>query len=204
MRSPMWFVVAVLCVVAGTPSVALAQGNVDVRWEKNATVRISQGRNVSRIDLREDIIGCLDDVFDGSSKKRFGSGLRKTQVLDVVDSDGQHYVLLSAATAPNCNVQGRCGAGDNDVTLIWLQVGADLAVIRKQVFAAEDCIAARWIEGMPDDWDSTLKLSAGSLRLSFTEDVYDRTADTLQEVTGQAVYDRQSASEGIRIARAPK
>jgi hypothetical protein len=194
----------VLFVVIGCPSLAFAQGKIDVRWEKNAGVRISQGKNVSRIDLREDIIGCLGELFDGSTKQRFGSGLRKTQVLDVVGSDGQHYVLLSAATAPNCNVQGRCGAGDNDVTLIWLQVGADLAVIRKQVFAAEDCIAARWIEGMPENWDSTLTLSAGSLTLSFTEDVYDRTADKLQEFTGQAVYDRRSASEGIRITRAPK
>ena len=197
-------IATVLFVLIGCPSLAFAQGKIDVRWEKNPGVRISQGKNISRIDLREDIVGCLGDVFDGSTNKRFGSGLRKTQVLDVVDSDGHHYVLLSAATAPNCNVQGRCGAGDNDVTLIWLQIGADLAVIRKQVFAAEDCVAARWIEGMPENWDSTLTLSAGSLKLSFTEDVYDRTADKLQEFTGQAIYDRQSASEGLRITRAPK
>ena len=194
----------VLLVLIGCPSLAFAQGKIEVRWEKNASVRISQGKNVSRIDLRDDIIGCLGELFDGSTKQRFGSGLRKTQVLDVVDGDGQHYVLVSAATAPNCNVQGQCGAGDNDVTLIWLHLGADLAVIRKQVFAAEDCVAARWIEDMPDDWDSTLKLSGGSLKLSFTESVYDRAADKLQDFSGQAIYERQSAADGIRITRAAK
>jgi hypothetical protein len=204
MRSPMWFVVAVLCVVAGTPSVALAQGGVDVRWERNGVVRVSQGRNVSRIDLSKDISGCLGRVFDGSTNERFGSGLHKTHVFDVTSRDGQHFLLVGAVAAPNCNVQGQCGAGDDDVTLIWLHAGADLALVRKQVFAVEDCVYARWVEGLPDDWSSNLKLTAGLLMFNFTETVYDPDAGKSRDFSGQAIYDRQSASDGIRITRVPK
>jgi hypothetical protein len=103
--------------------------------------------------------------------------------------------------APNCNVQGQCGAADDEVTLIWLHVGANLALVRKQSVVVDDCMN-RSVDGLPDGWKSNLKLTSGALKLSFTEHVYDN--DTLQEFSGQAMYDRQSASEGIRITRAPK
>jgi hypothetical protein len=193
---------AVLLVVIGCPSFAFGQGRLDVRWEKNAIVRLSQGRDVNRIDLSQEISGCTSEVYDRTTGRRFGHGLRKTQVLDVTGRDGQHFVLLSAVAAPNCNVQGRCGAGDDEVTLIWLHVGADLVLVRKQAFEVEDCEYPRTVEGQPDDWKSNLKLTAGSLKLSFNERTY--SSDKPQEFSGQVIYNRQSASEGIQITRVPK
>ena len=198
---PMRLAALLVCIIV-YPSLALAQGKIDMRWDRNGIVRVSQGRNVRRIDLSRDIAGCVDRVFDSSNNERYGSGLHKTQVLDVTSRDGEHFLLLSAVAAPNCNVQGQCGAGDDNVTLIWVHVGADLAVANKQSFVLRDCVSARSVDGLPDDWPSNLKLTAGSLKLSFSETTYG--ADKVEELSGQVVYDRQSASEGIRITRSPK
>jgi len=194
---------AVLLVVIGCPSVAFAQGKVDVRWQKNGIIRISQGRNVRRIDLGRDISGCIGEVFDRTVNERYGSGLHKMQVLDVTSRDGQHFVLASAVAAPNCNVQGMCGAADDNVTLIWLHLSSDLALVRKQSVPVEEC-PSRYAAGMPDDWSSNLKLIAGSLTLSFTEDEYDSARDKTQEFAGQVSYERQSAADGLRVTRVPK
>lgn len=178
-----------------------AQSNLNVRWEKGGIVRVSDGRYDVRFDLQEDIVGCVGQVYDRSTGERFGSGLRATRVLDSLRSGNSRFVLVSAVAAPNCNVQGRCGAGDDDVTLIWLQLADDLALVKKQVFAVEDCVYPRWVEGLPEDWRTNMKLSSGVIKLDFIESVYDQAAKKPQEYGGQVLYDRQNVSAGLQISR---
>ena len=195
---------AVFLFIIGCPSLALAQAKLDVRWEKNGFIRVSEGRKVSRIDLSQDISGCIGVLFDRTVNERYGSGLHQMHVLDVTSGDGQHFVLVAAVAAPNCNVQGMCGAGDDDVTLIWLGIRGDLTLLRKQVFVVEDCREARAVQGLRNDWKSNLKLTSGSLTLNFTELADDPATDKLLELSGQAIYNRESASDGIRITRVTK
>ena len=47
------------------------------------------------------------------------------------------------SASPNCNVQGRCGAGGSNTTLLWLKLTRDLRLAGKQAFAIDDCQAGR-------------------------------------------------------------
>lgn len=66
------------------------------------------------------------------------------------------------------------------MTLIWLHLGADLALVGKQAVAVESC-PARYVDDARDDWKSNGKS---------------------EEFSGQVVCERQSASKGIHVTRA--
>ncbi len=178
------------------PAVAL-----EAEWEKDAVVRLSQGHRVAWVDLQGDIEGCHGEMFDPTTGEHFGSGLGKIRVLDVAESGGQHFVLVSALAYPNCNIQGECGAAGPNVTLIWLQLGGDLSVVAKEAFTVEYCRHGRWVEGLGDDWPFRISLSGGSLRLTFKEQVSDPGTEGYHEVTGQVTYDRRTPAAGIQVTR---
>ena len=177
-----------------------APNSLTVRWESGGVLRLSQSGRDATIDLSEDIVGCLGQLYDGATRERFGSGEGPNKVLDVAEVEGRRFLLLSAAAAPNCNVQGACGAGDPNVTLIWLHIAPDLSVAAKKTFTVEDCLAARWVEGEPEDWRGKLALSDGVLALRFKE--IDRRSTDMAEITGRVTYDRKTPAAGIVISRA--
>ena len=101
-------------------------------------VRVMDRTRGRQIDLRHDIVGCLGEVYDHTTGERFADGDKKT-LLDVTEDHGEHFILLSAEAAANCDVQSRCGGAPSNVTLIWLEIAADLSLESKQAFAVEDC-----------------------------------------------------------------
>lgn len=201
---------AFICVGVATLSVgAAACRSLDteaqqfrVRWQPKGVLNLTAGDRQKQVSLSRDIVGCLGELFDSSNGERLGKGEGSNTVLDVSEEDGHRFVLMSAVAAPNCNVQGACGAGGPDVTLIWLHVGADLSILEKQVFAVEDCRAPRWVEGQSDDWFKRVALKDGVLTLNFTEMV-DAGA-TMSEASGRVTYDTRAARSGIQVVRPPQ
>ena len=171
-----------------------------VRWQPDAVLSVTEGSRRTQVSLRPDIAGCLGQVFDGSTGERYGSGDRRRTVLDVKEENDDRFILLSAVAAPNCNVQGRCGAADSDVTLIWLHVGADLSIKEKQVFAVENCREQRWVDDQPADWSDRIALTNGVLSLKFTE-VPDAATPGIPEVSGRVLYDTRAARSGLQVSR---
>ena len=119
-------------------------------------------------------------------------------MLDVTEDNGEHFVVLSAEAPANCDVQARCGGAPLDMTLIWLEVGADLSLESKQVFAVEDCWESRALDDEPvdnGDWiewrKRLLSLSHGAFTMRFSE----------FNTSGSVTYDRRTPRSGLRIVR---
>ncbi len=64
-------------------------------------------------------------------------------MVDETEKAPYTYVVLLASAPPNCNIQGECGAGGSDTTLLWLKLSRDLKLADKQAFAIDDCRAGR-------------------------------------------------------------
>jgi hypothetical protein len=164
-------------------------------WETGGIIRLEDGRHTSRADLHQDILGCLGQLYDPATGGRFGKAEGRSRVLDVTTNGGRRFVLLSAVAAANCNVQGQCGAASGpNVTLIWLEIGADLSVVNKQTFAVVDCAGARGVDAT-DDWSDTLRLVNGALTVTFRE--FGASAD----VVGTVSYSRRTADRGLIVSR---
>jgi hypothetical protein len=163
----------------------------DAKADPKGYLQLSDGSRKRRLDLRDDVPGCIGQRYDPTTGER-GAADASLIVLDTADRDGRHYVLLSAIAQPNCNVQGMCGAAaEPNVSLIWLKLKSDLTIESKQTVALVDCRTDRSVAGVKDDWDATdLKLVDGKLRLAF---------DEAGAAGGRVEYDRQSADQGIRV-----
>lgn len=184
---------SVVVFFAGGP--VQAAPSLSVTWQPGGIVRLKEGPRTSRVNLSQDIAGCLGQMYDPTTGERFGKGEGKSRVLDVTTIQGRRFVLLIAPASANCNVQGRCGAADPNVTLIWLEIAADLSISRKQTFAVVDCFASRGIKGAPDDWADTLSLVNGSLAITFTD-------FGGPDVVGTVGYSRAAADQGLRVSGA--
>ena len=189
--------VATVLVLVGNPGRLGHQAlpSLSVAWERGGILRLTEGSRVSRVNLSQDIVGCLGQMYDSSTGERFGVGEGTNRILDVATSQGRRFVLLGAIAAANCNVQGQCGAAGPNVTVIWLEIAADLSVVKRQTFAVVDCRASRWIDGAADDWADRVALAGGSLLIGFTE------LAGSNNVTGTVRYDRKTASLGLEISR---
>ena len=172
-----------------------------VRWRPNAVLDVSAGKVAKRLLLAADVEGCLDRLFDPTTNERYGSGEGHKVILDVTESGPDRFVLIGAAAAPNCNVQGQCGAADDNITLIWLHLDAQLAIVKKQVVLVEAC-PTRYLDraGQPADWFERLSLTNGLLTLKFAEMI--QSGDEFVESTSTLRYDTRAAQAGMQIERA--
>lgn len=201
MLNKLWTTVAAIILVAHQSADARQVANkFAAQWERGGIVRLSDGTRVTRVNLSDDIVGCLGQLYDRSTGEKFGPGEGRSRVLDVTELDGHRYILLTAVAAPNCNVQGRCGAGDSNVTLIWLDVAPDLSVASKKAFTVEDCVEARWVDDERDDWRDKVGLVDGRLTIKFKE--FDRSSSERAEISGRVTYERRDARIGFVVSRA--
>jgi hypothetical protein len=191
-----WIAVVALLLTDGLAyGVPQTPPSLSAVWEAGGIIRLEDGRHVSRVNLRQDIVGCLGQLYDPTTGERLGEGEGSSRVLDVTTNGGRRFVLLSAVAAANCNIQGRCGAAaEPNVTLIWLEIRADLSVVNKQTFAVIDCGASRGVDAT-DDWPDKLRVVNGALTVTFHE--FGASAD----VNGTVSYSRRTAGRGLIVSR---
>ncbi len=149
------------------------------------------------VDLAREISGCKGATVDPSTQEKYPGG-PTIEVVDETEQGPFTYVLVLASAPANCNVQGECGAGGPDATLVWLKVDKKLAVVDREAFALNDCRAQRSAKVTtaeePDDPNfgrilaKDLPWNGDVLRIEYQE----------RETTRHLSYDRRAPGAGLQ------
>lgn len=127
------------------------------------------------------------------------------QVVDETVKASNTYVLLLASASPNCNVEGRCGAGGPDSTLLWLKLTRDLRLAGKKAVVFEQCVTNRQArlpatDSKVDAPDEPAEIQAKDL--PWRDDVlqieYEEGA-VAPVVVRRLVYDRRNPEAGLKV-----
>jgi hypothetical protein len=119
--------------------------------------------------------------------------------VDETEKGAFTYILLLASAPSNCNIQGECGAGGDDSTLVWLKVDKKLAVAERQTFAISDCRKERIAE-IPEAAESDEPyLTILAKDLSWNGDVLRTEYREREEAPRHLVYDRRSPDAGLQL-----
>lgn len=121
---------------------AAAPPPVAVEALQAGKIQLLRGEETRVVDLSREISGCKGATFDPSTKEKYPGG-PTVEIVDETEKGPFTYVLLLASAPANCDVQGECGAGGPDATLLWLKVDRKLAVVDREAFALNDCRAQR-------------------------------------------------------------
>jgi hypothetical protein len=157
-------------------------------------IRIVDGTKRTPVDLTDDVEGCLK-LYDSYPPKRIMNRPLGIKVIDSARKDGKYYLALLVSAQGGCNIMGLCGAA-NDLTLIWLKLGAGLKLEEKQSAVIERCKSNVYIADPEYDRDSEppIKLVNGKLTIE-----YGNTSDDNVRTLSRLVYDRSSPDQGFVI-----
>jgi hypothetical protein len=176
-------------------------GRMPVAVENLDKGRIRLDRDGRRlvVDLAREISGCTGRRYDLTVNEEHEAGV-DFEIVDETEKAAYTYLVLLASAPPNCNVQGHCGGGGSDSTLIWLKVTKDLSLAGKQAFPIDECRAGRFAnvfkEEDPEDYyfgtiqAKDLPWIGDLLQIEYQE----RDKDSIQRL----VYDRQDPEAGLR------
>jgi|SRR6185369_9646435 len=161
-------------------------------------IRLERAGQRLVVDLARQISGCPIRTYDPTDGEEYESSV-DFEIVDETVTAPYTYLVLLASAPPNCNVQGECGAGGTDATLIWLKVTKDLTLAGKQAFGFDDCRAGvvANIKTEPED-PSFITILAKDLPW-----VGDVLQIEYQEDRGKGqvhrlIYDRQNPGAGLQ------
>jgi len=157
------------------------------------------GRKAAGRGPDPEVAGCTGKTYDLSVHEEYAGGVT-VEVVDETEKGPFTYVLLLASAPPNCNIQGHCGAGGEDSTLVWLKLDKKLAVADRQAFAISECRAERTAEVPtamePDDPNfGTIQVKD----LPWNGDVLRIEYQEREEAPRHLIYDRRSPGAGLQI-----
>lgn len=136
-------IMTLACSCASTDAASLhGKASIFLKDLDNGRIRLTRGSQKLVLDLARDISGCPGRVYDPSTNEEYAGGA-SFEVVDETEKAPYTYLVLLASAAPNCNIQGECGAGGSDTTLLWLKLSSDLKLAGKQAFGIDDCRAGR-------------------------------------------------------------
>jgi hypothetical protein len=162
------------------------------------SIKLKRARRKLIVHLAQEISGCTGRLYDSVTNEEYES-TPSFEVVDETEKTPYIYLVLLATAPPNCNVQGRCGAGGPDSTLIWLKLTEGLTLAGKQAFAIDDCRADRYaaITREEGSGDHHAELRArdllwvgDALKIDFEEG----TEDLIRRL----VYDRRNPDAGLQ------
>ena len=183
------------------PSGVRAPVTIDELGGEGGRIRIHRGTQKLSLDLARDISGCTGQQYDPTVNEKYGAGA-SFGLVDAREKASYVYVVLVAWAPPNCNVQGRCGAGGWDSTLIWLKLTKNLKLAGKQAFAIDDCAADRSPVNLKEDTDEDAEyFSYMKLKdLPWEEDVLRIEYREGEGETHKLIFDRQNPEAGLQKA----
>ena len=176
-------------------------GRMPVAVENLNQGRIRMDRAGRRlvVDLAREISGCTGRTYDLTVHEEYEGGVG-FEIVDETEKAPYTYLVLLASAPPNCNVEGECGAGGLDSTLVWLKVTRDLSLAGKQAFPIDDCRAGRFAkvfkEEDPEDYffdtiqAKDLPWVGDVLQIEYQ----DRDEDSIRHL----IYDRGDPDTGLR------
>lgn len=171
---------------------------VAVKGIGEGRIRLTRASQKLVLDLGREISGCKGRLYDPMTKEESEGGVG-FEVVDETEKAPYTYVVLFASANPNCNVQGECGAGGEDITLVWLKLTRDLTPAGRQTFAVADCRAGRSVKVEGKD-GADLSLQAKDLlwtgdRLQIE---YYEQAGSSGTMLRRLIYDRQYPDAGLQ------
>lgn len=185
-----------LCLLAGCRSSCYDTACVSPGTDGTVSVATA-GRHVS-VDLRSEITGCYRDLYDSMDGTTIGSGAHIV-ALDVNRIGERIYVLLQVSSSPNCNVQGRCGAGDSDEQLIWLEMTDDLNVLGRQVVALSSCAHGTYLLERKSGGDWKPISVSGVFSVESIHDKHGKNAAIGTSIRTHVEYDVAHPDRGLQI-----
>ena len=194
----LFFLAASCRSVAVHQSTAIAGGRLPVvSGDSNGVIRIQSAHQTALVDLASEIAGCTGQMYDPTTGEKWDSGVTFA-FLDGSQRESLTYILLLASAAPNCNVQGMCGASETqDKTLLWLCISGRRTLINHQRVVLESCSEARVPdipEGDPQAW---LRFIDGVLKILCEQ--LDPAGEAEETIKGQVEYDQGHPEAGLKI-----
>jgi hypothetical protein len=163
-------------------------------------IRIHRRAQKLSLDLARDISGCTGRQYDPTVHETYADTGASFGLVDAREKASFVYVVLVAWAPPNCNIQGRCGAGGWNSTLIWLKLTKNLKLAGKQAFAVDDCFEDRSTVNLKQDTDedaeyfSYMKIN----NLPWEGDVLRIEYREGEGETRRLVFDRQNPEAGLQ------
>ncbi len=171
-------------------------GDIKIKPSGRTKISISYGGLTNMLDLKKEIPGCLD-LYDPANKSKIVKISATRKVIDIVSKDNYHYALLLLTANSNCNVQGMCGAAE-DNTLLWIKLNKDLRLIEKKTADIEGCRTfISMSEPVDGDFSGALWRNKGKLTVK-----YEMESQGSHPVVYTLVYDRNAPENGFMITSA--
>lgn len=192
------------CISAQT---ATAQ-KISVRGNKTGGIVVTRGKARATINLSKDAPGCayvppreykrrLDTIECTASPATF-------KLIDATVKNNQIFLVVQTEAMGNCNVCGQCGASEA-FGLVWLQLSANLRLMKKQSVPLEVCIQdisiispAVIINDPEDNQILNLSLKGDRLKIELEKAIYGENDTTVYEFS-RLEYNRKTPEKGFVI-----
>lgn len=189
--------------LAQSPQRYVTQGKNDpvkITYLQHGVLKLQSRTAQATVNVKKDLYGCLRlyDSSDPKSKPATTDAIA-IRVLDEVVKGDKFFLLLQISTGSGCNVQGRCGAGE-EVGVYWWQFNSALKPENYHHALITSCQQDVNLE----EWDSKgkdgdpIKLDTrnGKLALKYTKHDY---AQNKGDKTYSLTYDRTAPEQGLVI-----
>lgn len=201
-----YFLLATLFIAAGaqTPQRYVTQGKNDpvkITYLQHGVMKLQSRTAQATINVKKDLYGCLRlyDSSDPKSKPAATDAI-SIRVLDEVVKGDKIFLLLQISTGSGCNVQGRCGAGE-EIGVYWFQFNSALKQEKYQhaliTSCQQDVELEEWDSKRNNDQELKLDMRNGKLALKYIDHDYGQNkGDKSYSLT----YDRTAPEQGLQIS----
>lgn len=175
------------CSFAGTGKSEKQSSFPKIKYEGKGKFRITNGKRKRVVNLKDEIAGCQNMV--------------KLHVIDKTIKEGKLYLVFLVEAAPRCNPQSTCGAAEDSLTLVWLQLNPSLKLEKKKAVIIDDCvrqIVLKDYDGVMDDNVlKIVKMNNGILNIEYEQSEYSDSADT--STKWHLTYNKNTPGKGFVI-----
>ena len=174
---------------------------VKITYLQHGVLKLQSRTAQTTVNVKKDLYGCLR-LYDGSDPKSrpATTDAISIRVLDEVVKGDKVFLLLQISTGSGCNVQGRCGAGE-EIGVYWWQFNSALKPESYQhaliTSCQQDVELEEWDSKRNNDQELKLDMRNGKLALKYTDHDYGQNkGDKSYSLT----YDRTAPEQGLQIS----
>ncbi|HEX9962250.1 MAG TPA: hypothetical protein VGB00_15055 [Pyrinomonadaceae bacterium] len=187
---------------------ALKNRKISLRGNKTGGILVTKGKTRAAIDLSREIAGC-PYVGNGEYKRELDARECAAppagfKLIDASVKNNQVYLVVLTEAMGNCNVCGQCGASEA-FALVWLQLDANLRLIKKQAVPLQLCIEDRSIvspeiiiNDAADNETLNLSFKGDRLTIELEKEIFGEN-DTTRYEFSRLEYNRKTPEKGFVI-----
>lgn len=174
---------------------------VKITYLQHGVLKLQSRTAQATVNVKKDLYGCLR-LYDGSDPKSkpAATDAISIRVLDEVVKGDKIFLLLQISTGSGCNVQGRCGAGE-EIGVYWWQFNSALKQEKYQhaliTSCQQDVELEEWDSKRKDQYAVNLETRNGKLALKYTKHDY---AQNKGDKSYSLTYDRTAPEQGLQIS----